>query len=67
MAEIDRDGYRLTETDKTLIRGTGHARSNIGAVHFDGRVLVDMVRSHREITEVLGKGWSSTKWPLPTR
>lgn len=52
------EGYKLTESDKQLIRGIGHPTpfgkpGNIAALHFDGRLLVDMVNAHRELGEKL--------------
>lgn len=57
---------QMTAEKRTLIRGMnktqigynwrrghiGHIfKSNIAALHFDGQVLVDMVRAHREFVE----------------
>ena len=41
-------GYKLTESDKALIRALRNGGSNISAVHFDGQVLVDMVLMKRD-------------------
>lgn len=50
----------LTEAEKAIVRGMNGAIrkqaeqglvSNIGAVHFDGPVLRDMLEAHRELTE----------------
>lgn len=51
----------LTEKERGLIRGMNYAGEtrcgivvrradqNIGALHFDGQVLIEMVRAHREL------------------
>lgn len=52
------EGYKLTESDKQLIRGICHPTpfgkpGNIAAVYFDGQMLVDMIFYRRELGEKL--------------